>query len=75
MSKPIDQCVQIIKQNETTLNHKEQQESVGMSQNFSSTFIKDKNVIVKAEYNNPKSSSRSAVITLFDAKSNKLRGD
>ena len=75
MSKPIDQCVKTIKHNETTVNHQEQEESVGVKENFSSTFVKQENVIVKAECNNPKSSSRSAVITLFDAKSNKLRGD
>jgi translation elongation factor EF-1alpha len=75
MSKSINQCIKVVKDKEETMNHGEKDDSVGVKHNWSSTFVKHSNVIVKGEQDNPKSSERKAVISVYDAGSSKLKGN
>ena len=46
----------------------------GVTQHWCSTFIKNKNVLIKGEFDNQHKDKRNAIIVLFDCESGNLIG-
>ena len=56
------------------INHQEQNKKMNVCHNSASCFIESKNALIKAEYKNPNSKNRTALLTVFDIHSNKIIG-
>ena len=74
MKKSIQECINILKDGGTTINHEEKDSFVRVKRNECSTYIKKEQVIIKGECSNPNHSSRNALISVYDALSGKLKG-
>ena len=60
--------------NGALVTHQETDKSIGLKHTYCSTFIKKRNLLVKGECDNPKSSQRNAMIVLYDPKTGQFKG-
>ena len=74
MEKNINGLVKPVKKNGKVLIHKDTL-FMGVSEYFCSTFIKNKNVLVKGELKNKHSHKRNAMIVLFNGHTGKIIGE
>ena len=72
--KPTIKKIKKCKQDSRTLSLKETHKAVGVKENCCSTFLKSSALFAQGEYENQRSKSRNAVITLRDPKTWKVKG-
>ena len=74
MQNNIENIVKTVEKNGQVLTHRDTSKE-GVSQYYCSTFIKNKNIIVKGEYENKNLDKRNAMIVLFDCETEKIIGE
>jgi hypothetical protein len=55
-------------------NDRDKDNSIGVKQTFCSTFILEKHLLVKGEYFNPESGTRTAMVNFHDALTGDIKG-
>lgn len=74
MNKSINDCIKLLKDGETTINHQDKDTNVEVKHTQSATYLKKEKVLIKGERNNLKQMSRKALISAFDVFSNMPKG-
>ena len=74
MSDTLQDLVKKIELNNQVVNHCEKNPNEGVMYNYSSCSVESDKTIIKGELSNPKTQTRKANITVFDAKTGQIRG-
>ena len=74
MTRSIQQLFKTIQTQGTLLSHQETDSKTGVTHFWSSTFIKEKGLLVRGESYNPRSSKRNAMIVLYHPKTGQVKG-
>ena len=74
MTRNINQLLKTIQDKGKLVTHEDKDPEIGMTETRCSTFIKEKGLLVKGEYDNPKSEERNAMIVLFHPETGQVRG-
>jgi hypothetical protein len=67
MSDNINTFLKPIQKEGQIRNDKDKDDSIGVEKTWCSTFLLEKHILVKGEFDNPKSGSRTAMMNFHDA--------
>ena len=74
MTKQIDQLIKKMHDNGKLLSLQSQDSQNGVKHNWTSCYVKKKQMIVRGEHGKPSSLSRNALLTLTNGKTNQVMG-